>query len=260
MEFVRKDIKNLRIGVHAPHGDVRVAVPMRLDESTVRDFVRSRFGWIVRKRAELARSEVRTRLRFVSGEVHYFQGRPHVLEINEIPGRSQVTRPTDATLALRVPPGADFGARRDLLRAWYQRQLRARLDVLVARWEERLGIKVAEVRIRQMKTRWGSCNARARRICLNLDLIRKPPACLEYVVVHELVHFFEAHHNQRFHGFMDTLLPDWRECRRQLNHPELVRPPAPAPALCAPCAGIPGSAAQAAVTSRSRRRTGASSP
>ena len=238
MEFVRKDIKNLRIGIYAPNGDVRVAAPLRLEETTVRDFVISRIGWIARKRAELVRSEVRPRQRIVSGEVHYFEGRPHVLEVNEAPGRSRVTRPSDATLALRVAPGTDSGARRDVLRAWYRGQLRARLDVVVARWEERLGIKVAEVRIRQMTTRWGSCNARARRIWLNLDLIRRPPGCLEYVVVHELVHFLERHHNPRFHGFMDTLLPDWRERRIQLTRPELMTPPAP-PAPSAPCAAIP---------------------
>ena len=84
-------------------------------------------------------------------------------------------------------------------------------------WEARLGVEVAEVRIRQMKTRWGSCNARARRVCLNLDLIRRPSRCLEYVLVHELVHFFERRHNARFYGFMDELVPDWRACRAEFN-------------------------------------------
>jgi predicted metal-dependent hydrolase len=93
----------------------------------------------------------------------------------------------------------------------------AQLRDRVSAWEARLGIQVNELRIRQMRTRWGSCNARARRICLNLELIRKPPRCLEYVLVHELVHFFERRHNARFYGFMDELMPAWRDYRAELN-------------------------------------------
>jgi predicted metal-dependent hydrolase len=216
MAFERRNIKNLRIGIYAPHGEVRVAAPLRMDEGTVRNFVIARFGWIVRKRAELERNEPEARQLLVSGEVHYFQGRAHVLEVVEAPGRPLVSRCGDA-LQLRIPPGLEATARLAVLHGWYRRQLRAQLDVMVAAWQARLGIEVAEVRIRQMKTRWGSCNARARRICLNLDLIRRPSRCLEYVLVHELVHFFERRHNQRFYGFMDELVPGWRACRAELN-------------------------------------------
>jgi len=217
MEFERRKIKNLRIGIYAPHGEVRVAAPLRMDEGTVRNFVISRFGWIVRKRAELETREPQPRRQLVSGEVHYFQGRPHVLEVVESAGRPLVRHCDNSTLQLRIPPGLDAAARLHVLHGWYRRQLRAQLDVLVSQWQGRLGIEVAEVRIRRMSTRWGSCNARARRICLNLDLIRKPPRCLEYVLVHELVHFFERRHNLRFYGFMDELVPDWRARRSELN-------------------------------------------
>jgi predicted metal-dependent hydrolase len=217
MEFTRKDIKNLRIGIYAPDGNVRVAAPRRLDEGTVRRFVISRIDWIVRKRTELALNGRRPGRVLESGEVVYFQGRPHVIEVIERAGAPQVACPRQAILQMRIPAGLDQAGRRALLQGWYQRELRTQLDMLVAKWASRLDITVAEVRIRQMKTRWGSCNARARRIWLNLDLIRKPPRCLEYVVVHELVHFFERGHNERFRDFMDTLLPQWRECRSQLN-------------------------------------------
>jgi predicted metal-dependent hydrolase len=217
MQFVRKNIRNLRIGVYAPHGDVRVAAPMRLDERTVRNFVISRFAWIVRKRAELERSHRGRARQIISGEVHYCRGRALSLEVAEAEGATHVEATTDGFLRMRVPPGLDLSGREEVLHHWYRQELRADLAALVAKWEARLGVVVAEVRVRHMKTRWGSCNARARRIWLNLDLIKKPPQCLEYVVVHELVHFFERRHNRRFHGFMDELLPHWRACRGELN-------------------------------------------
>ena len=217
LEFERRDIRNLRIGVYAPHGEVRVAAPRRMAEHTVRNFVISRIGWIERKRAEVRSRPMRPRPQLVNGEIHYVQGRPHVLQVIEGAGRSAVSRDADGILTLRIAPGSDAAARLRLLSAWYRRELAAQLQVLVGAWEARLGIDVAEVRIRQMRTRWGSCNARARRICLNLDLIRKPPHWLEYVLVHELVHFFERRHNARFYGFMDLLLPAWRKCRSELN-------------------------------------------
>jgi predicted metal-dependent hydrolase len=217
MAFERRNIKNLRIGIYAPHGEVRVAAPLRMDEGTVRSFIVSRFGWIVRKRVELERREPLPHRQFVSGEVHHFQGRAHVLAVVEDAGRAHVRRCGDSILQLHVPPGLDAAGRCKVLNLWYRQELRAHLDTLVGDWEARLGVKVAEVRIRQMKTRWGSCNARARRIWLNLDLISKPPRCLEYVLVHELVHFFERRHNPRFYAFMDEFVPEWRARRAELN-------------------------------------------
>jgi predicted metal-dependent hydrolase len=216
MEFERRSIKNLRIGIYAPHGQVRVAAPRRMAEEVVRNFVISRLGWIERKRAELRQQTVRPAPQLVSGEVHYFQGRPHVLEVSEGKGRPEVRR-DDSTLQLRIAPGSGVAARHQALNLWYRRELSQQLEVLLPPWEARLGIQVAQLRIRQMQTRWGSCNARSRRISLNLDLIRRSPRCLEYVLVHELVHFFEPRHNARFYRLMDELLPQWRECRAELN-------------------------------------------
>lgn len=85
-----------------------------------------------------------------------------------------------------------------------------------------MGKPVAEVRIKRMKTRWGSCNAEAGRIWMNLELIKKPVACLEYVLVHEMVHLHERHHNDRFRQWMDALMPTWRVHRDELNRAPLA--------------------------------------
>jgi predicted metal-dependent hydrolase len=119
-------------------------------------------------------------------------------------------------------PGAHRDQRDSVLQTWYRRELRQLLPPLLQKWEPRLGKAVAEVRVRRMKTRWGSCNANAGRIWLNLELIKKPVACLEYVLVHEMVHLHERHHNDRFLEWMDRLLPQWRVRRDELNRAPLA--------------------------------------
>jgi predicted metal-dependent hydrolase len=217
MLFERRNIKNLRIGIYAPHGEVRVAAPLRMDEGTVRNFITARFGWIVRHRTQLERRVPVRGLQFESGETHYLQGQPLLLEVSERAGRASLQRCGPSGLRLCVAPGTAPSARRRVFDAWYRREMRAQLQPLLEAWQSRLAVEVAELRIRQMKTRWGSCNARARRVCLNLDLARRPTRCLEYVLVHELVHFFERRHNARFYRYMDQLLPHWRACRAELN-------------------------------------------
>jgi predicted metal-dependent hydrolase len=222
VEVVRKEIKHLHVGVYPPAGRVRVAAPRRLDDEAVRLAVVSRLGWIRRKQKEFVGQDRQSQREMVTGESHYFQGRRYLLEVKECDGSPGVQLTGKASMELRVPPGHDRVQRESVLQRWYRRQLRALVPPLLAKWEPRLGRAVSEVRIRRMKTRWGSCNARAGRVWLNLELIKKPPACLEYVLVHELVHLHERHHSERFLEWMDALLPTWRVCRDELNRAPLA--------------------------------------
>lgn len=222
VEVVRKEIKHLHVGVYPPAGRVRVAAPWRLDNDAVRLAVVSRLGWIRRKQKAFAGQDRQSQREIVTGESHYFQGRRYLLDVKECAGASEVRLVGKSAMELRVPPGFDQARRDAVLQRWYRRQLRALVPPLLARWEPRVGKTVSEVRIRKMKTRWGSCNADARRIWLNLELIKKPVGCLEYVLVHELVHLRERHHNDRFLEWMDTLLPQWRVQRDELNRAPLA--------------------------------------
>jgi hypothetical protein len=109
-----------------------------------------------------------------------------------------------------------------LLHRWYRQRLREQVAGLIARWEPVLGVRVADWRIRKMKTRWGSCNAAAGRIWLNLELAKKRVNCTEYVLVHEMVHLLERRHDERFRGHMDRFLPQWRLHRDALNRAPLA--------------------------------------
>ncbi len=222
VEVVRKEIKHLHVGVYPPAGRVRVAAPLRLDDEAVRLAVVSRLGWIRRKQKGFAGQVRQSQRELVTGESHYFQGRRYLLAVKECDGASEVRLVGKSSMELRVPPGFDHAQRDAVLQRWYRRQLRALLPPLLAKWEPRIGKTVAAVRIKKMKTRWGSCNADAGRIWMNLELIKKPVACLEYVLVHELVHLYERHHNDRFLEWMDTLLPAWRVHRDELNRTPLA--------------------------------------
>lgn len=222
VEVVRKDIKNLHVGVYPPHGRVRVAAPLRLDDDAVRLAVTSRLAWIRRQQAEFVQQERQSEREMVTGESHYFQGRRYRLDVIERGGPACVRLLNNTTMQLIVRPGADRDKREAVLQKWYRERLREQIPPLLAKWEPKVGVTVGEVRIKKMKTRWGSCNAEARRIWLNLELAKKPLLCVEYILVHEMVHFLERHHNDRFRDYMDALMPPWRVHREELNQAPLA--------------------------------------
>ena len=222
VEIVRKDIKNLHLGVYPPNGRVRVAAPLYLDDDAVRLAVISRLGWIRRKQADFEQQNRQSQREFVTGESHYFQGRRYRLDVTERDSPPTVRLLNNTTMGLSVRPGTDRDMREAVLYRWYRRELRDQLPALLAKWEPRVGVTVADVRIRKMKTLWGSCNIEAGRIWLNLELAKKPASCLAYVLVHEMVHLLERKHNARFQALMDRFMPQWRMHRDELNQAPLA--------------------------------------
>jgi len=217
---VRKAIKNLHLGVYPPSGRVRVAVPMLIDDEVVRLAVISKLGWIRRKQKTLAEQPRQSQREMVTGESHYFQGRRYRLRVIEHNSPPRVALKGKA-LALYVRPGADTTRREVILNEWARRELKILLPELIAKWESIIGVQVAEWGIKKMKTRWGTCNVTARRIWLNLELAKKPPQCLEYILVHEMIHLLERHHNDRFKDFMNSFMPQWRLYKAELNRAPL---------------------------------------
>lgn len=217
VEVVYKPIKHAYLRVDRTTGRVRVSAPLRMAEREVRQLAESRLGWIRRQHQRLVQRGDCGEPAFVSGETHYLQGRPYSLRVVQHPGRPSVRVVDERTVELRVRPDAPLPERRAALERWYRQHLRDVLPGLVRAWAPVMGVSVAEWRIKRMKTRWGSCNIRDRRIWLNLALARKPAECLEYVLVHEMTHLLERGHNARFYRLMDGFLPDWRTQRDRLN-------------------------------------------
>ena len=217
VEIVRKDIKNLHIGVYPPYGRVRVAVPLHLDDEAVRLAAVSRLGWIRRQQEEFEQQDRQSEREMVTGESHYFQGRRYRLDVVVQDGPTSVRLANNRTIQLQIRAKDDNSYRRRVLHQWYREHLKKQIPALLAKWEPRVGVSVAEVRIKKMKTRWGSCNSDARRVWLNLELAKKPVTCLEYILVHEMVHILERHHNEHFRELMNRLMPKWQSIRDELN-------------------------------------------
>ncbi|MDS2171345.1 SprT family zinc-dependent metalloprotease [Nesterenkonia sp. CL21] len=216
VDVIYKDIKNLHIGVYPPMGRVRVAAPQRLDDDQVRLAVIQRLPWIKRQRKELQDTPRQSEREMVTGESHYVWGVRRRLKVVERPGRAHLEVDGER-LVLYTPADSTADRRRENLDQWYREQLREVLPDIIARWEAKLEVSVPKWTIRRMKTKWGSCNRETRHIWFNVELAKKHPDCLEYIVVHEMAHYFERNHGERFTKLMDGLLPDWRSRRDQLN-------------------------------------------
>ena len=216
VDVIRKPIKNLHLGVYPPHGRVRVAAPLAVSDDAVRLAVVGKLGWIKRQRAKFKDQPRESRRELMTGESHYFLGQRYRLRVIEHAGPGKVVLRGKTVLDLYVRTGADTASRDRVLQRWYREQLKALIPAMLAKWQRAIGVTAAEWRVKRMRTKWGACSIEARRIWLNSELAKKPPRCLEYIIVHELVHLLERHHNDRFTVLMDRVLPNWESIRAQL--------------------------------------------
>ena len=221
VDVVRKDIKNLHLAVYPPAGRVRVAAPLRVSEEAVRLAVVSRLGWIKKQRTKFISQARQSEREYVSGESHYFQGQRYRLNVIYQNGASRVVIRNKSAIDLYVRAGSDREQRERVMLAWYRQCLKEQIPALIEKWEPVLGVQVADWRVRQMKTKWGTCNTKAGRIWLNLELAKKSAQCLEYIVVHEMVHLLERHHNDHFTELMSRFMPQWKLHREELNRSTL---------------------------------------
>jgi len=210
---VRKKIKNLNLTVSPPDGRVRVSVPTHVPDKTVREFMLSKMSWIKEHQAHYQAQPRPPQQVMITGESHYLWGKPYRLEVIERWGKHEVGITESAHLRMYVKPKTTQANREKALDDWYRTEMKERLPGLIAKWEAIIGKQVSEWRIKKMKTRWGSCNVKAKRIWFNLELAKRPPECLEVILVHEMVHLLERGHNKRFYRYMDQFMPGWRSSR-----------------------------------------------
>lgn len=212
----------MHLAVYPPHGRIRLAVPQKTDEEVLRLFAISKLGWIKKHVKNFQEQARETQRDYVSGESHYFQGKRYILEVAEHNGYSKVQLDGTKKIRLSVPIGTSVEGKAKIMKEWYRKQLKMQIQPLVDKWEQIIGVKANDWGVKQMKTKWGACNTDAKRIWLNLELSKKPPICLEYILVHELVHLHERNHNDRFIQLMDQFMPKWRLHRNELNSLPIV--------------------------------------
>lgn len=216
VELVHKNIKNVHLSVHPPTGRVRIAAPHHLSTDAIRAFAIGKLAWIRRQQKKLQDQERETPREYLDRESHYVWGRRCLLAVVERNAPASVEW-RHHRLTLSVRPGMATARRAELLESWYRAELRTAALPVAAAWQKRVGVRVDRLFIQRMRTRWGSCNPSARTIRLNTDLAKKPRECLEYVLVHELVHLLEPGHNKRFVALLDRFLPGWPHRREMLN-------------------------------------------
>jgi predicted metal-dependent hydrolase len=221
VQIVRKDIKNLHLGVYPPNGRVRVAAPLAVSDAAVRLAVIGKLGWIKKQQAKFVAQPRQSEREMISGESHYFLGRRYRLRVIEHHGAAKVNLRVNSSIDLFIRKGSRGDEREQVLQRWYRAQLKALIPPLLHKWQPVLGVRVDGWGVKKMKTKWGSCNSKDRRIWLNLELAKKPVQCLEYIVFHEMVHLLERHHNDRFHALIDQFMPKWRLYREELNRTPL---------------------------------------
>jgi predicted metal-dependent hydrolase len=214
-----KNIKHVHLSVHPPEGRVSVFAPLTMAKESIRIFVISKLSWIKRQQIKLRQQEREAPREFINRESHYFNGERYLLKrvpltTTRMAANVQLKH---KTMELHIRPDASVEARATVLSEWYRQQLKQAVPALIAKYQKMMKVEVAEFGIKKMKTKWGTCNPNAKRIWLNLELAKKPPECLEYIVVHEMTHLLEPSHNDRFVALMDKFMPKWRFHKDALN-------------------------------------------
>jgi predicted metal-dependent hydrolase len=222
VQVVRKDIKNLHLAVYPPDGHVRAAVPKHVTDDNIRLAVISKLSWIKKQQQDFKGQPRQSERQYISGECHYVFGKRYRLELIEREGKPVINQLMSGKLKLFVRPGSSVEVKERALNAWYREELKKVVPELLEKWQPIVGEKAGGWGIKKMKTKWGSCNVEQRRIWLNLELAKKPTECLEYILVHELVHLLERTHNQQFKAYIDEFMPDWRTRRATLNRTPLA--------------------------------------
>lgn len=217
IDVIQKSIKNLHLSVHPPDGKVRIAAPKMMNEEAIRIFAITKLSWIKKQRAKYHAQERQSEREFVSGESHYFQGARYLLNVISTNKRQRVEIRNNHQIDLYVREDSDVNHREKVMSEWYRSQLKSQIPGLIEKWEKVIGVKVESWGVKLMKTKWGTCNPEAKRIWINLELAKKNPRCLEYIVVHEMIHLLEKHHNDRFFAYMDQFMPNWRDIKGELN-------------------------------------------
>jgi predicted metal-dependent hydrolase len=216
VDVVQKDIKNLHLSVYPPNGKVRIAAPLRMKLDTIRIYAISKLAWIKKQQKKLADQQRESPREYLTRESHYFLGKRYLLKVVEESAVPKVEL-SHKQIILSVRSGADKNKRQEILEKWYRERLKEISQQHINKWQKIMRVSPNDFSIRKMKTKWGTCNIEAKRIWLNLELAKKPEYCIEYIIVHEMVHLLERQHNEKFIAYMDLHLRNWRHIKSELN-------------------------------------------
>lgn len=209
VKLLQKRIKNIHLRICAPHGEIRVSAPLRVSLSEIKKFISSKIDWIRAKQIEVKNRKITPLLKFVSGEKHFFLGKEFELQIFEKSKKNAVLIKQNS-LEIYLKKAANQAKLKKIIEDFYRHELLKSAPSIVFKYEQKINKKISKLGVKKMKTRWGSCNPKDRRIWLNLELAKKPIECLEFIIAHEMAHLLQANHSKKFYAVLDDLLPEWR--------------------------------------------------
>lgn len=216
IDVIQKNIKNVHLSVHPPTGRVRISAPERMNLDTIRLYAISKIHWIRKHQTKLRKQEREAPREYISGESHYFLGKRYLLKVVEHSMSPSVVL-KHSIIELYIRKNTNTHKRQAILEEWYRKRIKEIVPKYISMYEEKMRVSVREWGIKKMKTKWGTCSITAKRIWLNLELAKKPLHCLEYVIVHEMVHLLERKHNERFIAYMDRYMSQWKAYKEELN-------------------------------------------
>lgn len=217
VDVVIKNIKNINLMIYKSDGRVRVSTPQRVNKEIIQKFINHKIKWIKKQLKRIEEQFPKPDLKYESGETHDLFGEPLQLIVLEKSVKPNVKVRDKRIIELSVRPGSSIEIRERVMREWYREELKKRIPALIKKWEERLGVTVREWNVKKMKTRWGTCNTRASRIWLSLELAKQPIEHLDYVVLHEIAHLIERSHNAKFKSILSEQMPHWRTIQQIMN-------------------------------------------
>lgn len=218
IDLVQKKMRNIYIRIYAG-GKIKVTAPLRIAVSDIEKFIVSKIDWIKSRQEKLKNHQPeflkKVKPKYLDGENHYFFGKEYQLQIVENEGKTRVLLDGNF-IKIYVRKNSTIKKRRKIFLEWQRAKIKELAPFYIAELEKKMGVKVANFGVKLMKTRWGTCNIKDRRIWLNLELAKKPLICLEYIITHEMVHLLERNHTKKFYAYMDQFMPSWKECKKLL--------------------------------------------
>jgi len=217
IDVIRKDIKNMHLAVYPPTGRVRIATPFNVNDEAIRLFAISKIAWIRKQQGNFKGQDRQSYREFKQRESHYYLGKRFLLRITEHNAPTRVEIKTKSYIELFIHPNSTIEQRKNAINEWYRAELKKIIPEIIEKWESKIGVKVSDWQVKQMKTKWGTCNIEAKRIWVNLELVKKPIHSLEYIIVHEMIHLIERYHNDKFLALMEKHMPKWKFYKEELN-------------------------------------------
>ncbi len=215
IEITFKPIKNLHLSVHPPKGRVTISSPEFYDLEKVKIYAATKWAWIKKEQKKFIEQQREEPRLFVTQESHYFFGKRYLLKV--LPAKRNYVEKKANKLWLYVKDVEDFDLKRRILYRFYKKELNLQIQKYIIEYLKVMNVEMPEFHIRVMKTKWGSCGGKNNRLFFNIELAKKPLDCIEYIVVHEMVHLLERNHNKNFIILMNKYLPNWKVQKKILN-------------------------------------------